>query len=609
LFANPIGLFALLAVPAIVALHLFRRRFRPHPVSALFLWGDEDRTPLAGRQREKLRKTGSLFAECLAALCLALALAGPRACDARAGEHLVVVLDGSASMSARPQSGRSAAERAVEELRARIEALDGSSRVTLIESGMRARMLAGPGAFPKEALAALDTYAPRAPHHDLTPATALALQLAGGGSVACFTDGYEPDAFPPEVELQAFGAPQDNVGIVQARRVRERGDSGAIVERLSLVLASFAHETRRTELTGFTEDGTNVFAPLAVELAPGERRTLSVALPAATPLVEARIGSDALAIDDHAYIAPRAPRTLRLGCDWNDELVRELGLGANAQQAAERWSTLIEDARPVSTRAEAHAWLASAAADSGSAWSLVIERGGTERQDFISPFLTEKRHPLLEGTTFEGIVWSADPAFGQDGVPLVSAGNLPLLIEQRDDARRTFVLNLDPARSSLARSPDWPIVLANFAEERRNELPGPEQVNLRAGEVFVYRADVEADGAPFQLTGPDTRVELAARPRIESPELASPGVYRLQRGGADACTFGVSFFDARESDLTHLGSGHRPARGARAAIPGDESRLATWLVAAALVFFALDWCVLARGFRGSAGAAVTPLGT
>jgi hypothetical protein len=83
----------------------------------------------------------------------------------------------------------------------------------------------------------------------------------------------------------------------------------------------------------------------------------------------------------------------------------------------------------------------------------------------------------------------------------------------------------------------------------------------------------------------------------------------LQRGGADACTFGVSFFDARESDLTHLGSGHRPAQGARAAIPAEESRLATWLIAAALLFFAIDWCVLARGFRGSFSAATTPVST
>ena len=78
-FLNPLGLLALLAIPTVAALHLFRRRFRPRRVSAVFLWNLEDRTPLAGRTRERLLRSPSLWLELLAALALALALAGPRA--------------------------------------------------------------------------------------------------------------------------------------------------------------------------------------------------------------------------------------------------------------------------------------------------------------------------------------------------------------------------------------------------------------------------------------------------------------------------------------------------------------------------------------------------
>jgi hypothetical protein len=38
MFATPLGLLALLAIPAIVAIHLFRRRFPVRPVAGLFLW-------------------------------------------------------------------------------------------------------------------------------------------------------------------------------------------------------------------------------------------------------------------------------------------------------------------------------------------------------------------------------------------------------------------------------------------------------------------------------------------------------------------------------------------------------------------------------------------
>ena len=56
-FAYPPGLLALLGVPAVVALHLYRRRFQPQRVSALFLWGLADRTPLSGRTRERLQRS------------------------------------------------------------------------------------------------------------------------------------------------------------------------------------------------------------------------------------------------------------------------------------------------------------------------------------------------------------------------------------------------------------------------------------------------------------------------------------------------------------------------------------------------------------------------
>ena len=78
MFANPLGLLALLAVPAVVALHLYRRRFEPRPVSALFLWGADDRAPVAGRKREPLRTSVSFWCELLAVALLALAFSGPR---------------------------------------------------------------------------------------------------------------------------------------------------------------------------------------------------------------------------------------------------------------------------------------------------------------------------------------------------------------------------------------------------------------------------------------------------------------------------------------------------------------------------------------------------
>ena len=89
-FATPLGLLAVLAIPAIVAIHLFRRRFPVRPVAGLFLWQDPRQTPVEGRRIDRLPITTSLILECLAALALALILAGARLSSAGINRHLVI---------------------------------------------------------------------------------------------------------------------------------------------------------------------------------------------------------------------------------------------------------------------------------------------------------------------------------------------------------------------------------------------------------------------------------------------------------------------------------------------------------------------------------------
>ena len=112
----------------------------------------------------------------------------------RISDHLVVVLDTSASMSARPGLAASSdapsfAQQAAERVRAEIGALPSGSRVTLVRSGARPSILSGPAAFPEEALVKLEGYPELATagRHDLESATSLALQLAGDGAVTLFT--------------------------------------------------------------------------------------------------------------------------------------------------------------------------------------------------------------------------------------------------------------------------------------------------------------------------------------------------------------------------------------------------------------------------------------
>lgn len=612
-FQNPLGLAALLALPAILGLHLFRRRFRPAVISALFLWDTAATSTAAGRRREKLYRSPSLWLELCAALALAIALAGPRAACVGESEHLIAVLDDSASMNARPASEASFAERARSELRERLERLPRGSRVTIIKSGLRPRILVGPAALPDDAAAALESWSPAAPRHDEAPAVALALELAGGGEerahgVVFVTDHYLPERLPETVEVVAVGRPLDNAAIAHVARARAEGERESVFA--SVVQRGVA--ALETTLALYAGDTALVSVPVRIE--PGERRDFELELPAdesggrpgepwAGQVLELRLGADALATDNRAWVAPAPARTVALATTISDDTARRLGVWSGEPEASriDRWLDVVPGTTLAPAPELAHIVLRSeqAPALASHSWSLTLaEIDGEDRRDWIGPFLTEKRHALLEGLTLDGIVWSAEPGRELPGAPLVSAGREALLTEVLSErsAARNYLLNLDAQRSTLARSPDWPILLANLVELRRSELPGPERSNLAIGESLVWRDDSPGTYL-LQRVGADGEaapIELAAQTTLVVDDVREAGVWVLEREGAELARFAYSFLDLAESDLSGASSGRRPGVENQASLATAFGWLECLLVLVVLGCCLADWAWLGR---------------
>src|SRR5262245_22067645 len=135
IFATPLGLLSLLAIPAIVAIHLFRRRFPVRPVAGLFLWPLGRPPPEGGGRISRLPITTSLLLECLTALALALILGGARISTAGISPHLVVLVDDSASMAAVNTRGESARSRGMRRVLDEIDRLGPRGLVTIVQSG------------------------------------------------------------------------------------------------------------------------------------------------------------------------------------------------------------------------------------------------------------------------------------------------------------------------------------------------------------------------------------------------------------------------------------------------------------------------------------------
>ena len=219
-FANPWGLLGLLALPAIMIIHLYHRRFPPRVVAGLHLWGAESRVPVAGRKRERLPVSRSLIFELLAALLLTLVLAQPRFGDLDAVRHFIAVIDGSASMSAVGSDGFSASDRALSDLKTRLDAAPRGSRVTIVSTGRRPVLLAGPAVDWATAVDGVGDWQPTAPEHDVFPALDMASQLAdGGGEVLYYSDRLPGDELPvpDQTTVIAVGESLGNLAITAAR--------------------------------------------------------------------------------------------------------------------------------------------------------------------------------------------------------------------------------------------------------------------------------------------------------------------------------------------------------------------------------------------------------
>ena len=617
MFSSPLGLLALAGVPLVLVLHLFQRRFRRREVGALFLWGLTDTHSPSGRTRQRLVRSKSFWFEILAALALGLALGGPRAACTQSSGHLVIVLDSSASMGAVSLGGTLDAE-ARELVEDRIGSLGSAGRVTIVGSGPRPALVAGPAVTRAEAKSSLGSWQPGHGRHDLGPAVALAREFAGTGAVLVITDHFEPDAWPEEVELVSLGRPSGNLALVDASRLHVGLSDGTSTERASVAIANLSGKARLARISIVTAEGAALeLHRESLQLQPGARERVTFDLPPGSPAIEVRLDDDELAADNRAYLAPAADRSLALFSPLEPDLRLSLGLSTRggggeslppspgSAASIDRWLGLTPNSYAASSAETADLVVAGATLGGARTWTLAIEAPGDARTELLGPFLKDLRDPALRGMTLEGIVWSFSEGYQPPGTRLISVSQTPLLTRTEDGEKRTWHLSLDPKRSTLQRSPDWPILLANLAEERRAALPGPTRTNLRTGETLRYGAEAPAT---YRLEGPgDFERELAGGLTllVEMPD--APGLYTLSRLPAPEAApaedevapepqaevlvqLGVNLVDAAESDLSGCSIGQREST---VAISQTDTSTA-WLEA--LLAFLAVCLVLADGF-------------
>jgi alpha-D-ribose 1-methylphosphonate 5-triphosphate synthase subunit PhnH len=565
-FAAPLGLLALLAVVPVVAAYFLRRKQPPRVVSALFLWRSRDQRAEAGPRFERFSRELSLLLEALAIVAAALFLADARCGESQSRAHVIVVIDGSLSMRA-VSDGTSAADRA-KSLVAQLAREEGASALTLIETGLKPRLLAGPQLEVARALSALESWTPSQPTHDVTPAVRLAKELSSqpGQRIFFVTDGPPGAiALPAEVEGRSVGKRLTNLAFLSAQRRDEGGVATVTVRVGSFSDAEASVKVRFTASDAPPQEPT-------VTVAAGATAVVRVGVRTAGA-IDVRLPDDALTDDGALTLLPSPVTTLQVG------LLE--GLDAASSTAVTRALSVIEQVAFDGTPELTVGPIGSSAS---------VRLGATEPlQSFVGPFFAQKTSAVLDDVQLGGVVWTAGTT-SPPGQPLLSAG--PVVLASEDDDGVVH-LNLELSRSNVQRSLAWPVLWGNLTRRARTLRQGFPRRLVHVGEDVAV---VTTAGPSWRLDGPQgvSRPVLGVG-ALSVPALAPPGTWKLMADGAEVDRLEVVALDAAESDLRTRGEWSVEAARTSALATFASARPRAWaFIAVVLALLLLDFWLTTR---------------
>lgn len=657
----PLSLAALITIPVIILFHMRHTTPARRPVPSLRFWQAANPRPAEARRLRRPPFSLPLLLQIAAAAILAIALARPATAAQLAalapglhGEprHLILLLDGSTSMSARPPaSSLSRWEAARLEALQRLAPLRQGDVATIILMGTRPVTLTATDDASlialRERLAVVAQPGGRA---DLDAALALAgdlflpnlnRQVVVISDGAITADSAVVAGVAAPVTLVIAGAAESdeeraNLAVIDvAARPSPNGD-GTVGLYTSIANFGPRSVTVPVSLQG---DGLEIGRSDVTIAGGGAVEPLSWVLPPGVAELSLRIeNSDTLVADNTASLLPGdtatatiAPRIL-LVSDLPGALARALTAIENVQVTVEPSDNLAAIAAGghdlVVFDRTAPSTETLTKINTASLW-VGPPVGGpfTTAEGVIDPKVTRVRagDPLLAGVDLSGATFGPTPNFtlGAGDEEIVGSADGPLLFRTRVNDQPAVVLTVDPETSNLPKRVAFPVLIANMVEAL---APDGIPASIPLGEPLVY--EPRASTASVKVVTPsgetvllpvfsaDTQSgqdERDAAPGSVSRDIVytdtgAAGIYTVTETDAAGNDLGTTHFvvnagHARESDLRmdpNLASVLATASGSGMPAPREE-RVDLWPLFAlvALLVIAAEWITaLWPGVRG-----------
>ncbi len=625
----PAGLWLLSLVLPLVLLYVLKVRRPRVAVSSTWLWAAAARDLAAKSPFKRLVWQLPLLLELVALGLLSLALSRPASRAGRiAGDHVAIVVDTSASMSAREPDGRSRLAHARDAASAVIRALSPGAQAVIVEAGREAHVVSAMDSDGRRLEASLAKLEDSDAEGRMAQAIATAsAQLRpyvaqGGARLVVVSDGAlaDRDAFASSrlpIELVRVGSPVENAALVRLDIANSQDPSShhEQVQAFAMV-QNFGRKARSLYVTLRERNVAQPLASRRIDLAPGERAPAVLAFEpapgdAGVGLIVELSPEDALASDDRAYgrvpngtklpvvMAPakgNAWVARALGSDPNVELLGASLAGLGGAGLAPDALLVVDGACPTDTPGGDLLILNPPA---GVCGTTVV--GATLDGPTVTSWA--EVDPRLRFLSLDGVELLHARRLEPDSpqAALVQSREGTLIADASSPGRTATVVGFDVGDSNWPLKASFVLFMRNVVElARSHRLRGAEPTG-RTGEPYGLR--VPLDVTEVELESPSGhRQKLGARDGLcVVPNLPRAGFYFASYAGKrrGSALFSANLTSERESDLN---SAELPRTLAGPVVTRSEQNLAdavidwSWLLAAlALALIALDvWWVTRR---------------
>lgn len=571
--ANPLGLLALLGIPAVLAIHFLQRKAVELPVSTLFLLERTQRDAASGRRLERIIPSIPLWMQLLAVLLLAWFLAEPRFQKSGSVQRIAIVLDSSASMGVFK-------EQAIARLAAELPGFQGpasSIELTVIESApSRPRLYAGSSV--DELKAVLEKWQPLDGLTDPTQALRLARSLVSREGTVIYLTDTPADSLPFEARLIAVGDPVENVGFTGVTFATEEG---------ALVWRALVRNYGKTPVdrTWSMQTATGGTEPRPLHLDANALVTLQAAFPADAKNVRLVLSPDRFTLDDTLPLVAPKPKSLALFtatspafADLTTRLLRALdaAVPTNDAATADLSITSYDPLDPVLPPGN----------------SIIFVEDSTRSGAYLKGGILAEPHPLLDGLNWQSLLVretieldrlpSDTVLLWQEKRPLIFLREKPA--SENHPAIRQLYFNFDLRLSNAGNQPAFIVLLHRFAESIREAKVAPTSANLESGQPIQVTA---TPNIPLQFTATDLTGKPLPSPASTTQAPATPCFLTIHQAETPLLDAAVHFADTREADFSACGKSDPAANANQSTIERHTKPDPLWRVWVLLLIAAL----------------------